>query len=157
MGNDYQFPPVDPKELTEGPAPRGGERFMQLYHLMAYLRSPQGCPWDREQTIFSLRRYVKEESEELIGVIDQLEREESEENYQRLIDELGDLMLQILFISQILEEQGRGDVFEVMEALRRKLVRRHPHVFGKAKADTPEEVRKTWEELKQLEREGKLD
>ena len=119
--------------------------FDDLVALMARLRAPGGCPWDREQDARSLRTYLLEETYE---VLDAIERDDP----RALQDELGDLLLQIIFHAQIAREQGRFAIDDVLSALHDKLVRRHPHVFGTARADTPEQVKVNWEALKATER-----
>jgi nucleoside triphosphate diphosphatase len=106
---------------------RAGERFTESTALMARLRAPGGCPWDREQTLVTIRKYTLEEVYE---VIDAIERE----NWLDLREELGDLQLQILFYAQIAADQGQFTIEDVLETLNRKLIRRHPHVFGEAAA-----------------------
>lgn len=120
-------------------------RFEDLVELMARLRAPDGCPWDREQTPKSLRTYLVEETYE---VLDAIERDDP----RALQDELGDLLLQILFHAQMACEQGRFSMDDVLAGLHDKLVRRHPHVFGTARAETPGEVVHNWEQLKAAER-----
>lgn len=108
---------------------------------MALLRSERGCPWDREQTHKSLTKHLIEESYEVIEAID-------EENDEGLKEELGDVFLQVLFHSQIAEEEGRFNIGDVLEAVANKLVMRHPHVFGDEKAKTAAEVVEKWEKIK---------
>jgi nucleoside triphosphate diphosphatase len=126
------------------------KRFDELVKLMARLRAPDGCPWDRKQTHESLKPYLIEEAYEVLEAIDG-------KDAQALREELGDLLLQILFHAQIGSEEGRLTVDQVMEVLADKLVRRHPHVFGKTSAESspksPEEVYARWEEIKRDERE----
>lgn len=119
--------------------------FDRLVEMMARLRAPDGCPWDRAQTHESIRRYVIEEAYEVAEAIDRGEPRE-------LRAELGDLLLQVLFHSQIASEEGRFDVEAVCRDLAEKLERRHPHVFGSARADTAEEVGRAWERIKATER-----
>ncbi len=121
------------------------KRFEDLVALMARLRAPGGCPWDREQTHESLRTYLLEETYE---VLDAIERKDP----AALKDELGDLLLQVLFHAQLAAERGRFSIDDVLTELHDKLVRRHPHVFGTAKADSPEQVVVNWEALKAAER-----
>jgi tetrapyrrole methylase family protein/MazG family protein len=119
--------------------------FEEVVELMARLRAPGGCPWDREQTHRSLRTYLLEETYE---VLDAIERDDPE----ALKDELGDLLLQVVFHAQMAKEQGLFGIDEALAGLHEKLVRRHPHVFGEGKADTPEQVVHNWEALKAKER-----
>ena len=120
-------------------------QFEDVVKLMARLRAPDGCPWDRQQTPESLRTYLVEETYE---VLDAIERGDSDV----LRDELGDLLLQVVFLSQIAREAGRFTIEDVIGRLHEKLVRRHPHVFGDKQAETPEQVLKNWEALKAEER-----
>ncbi len=114
---------------------------------MAKLRSPDGCPWDRQQTHKSLRQHLIEEAYEVIETID-------EDRLEELPGELGDLLLQVVFHAQIAKEAGLFDIGDVIDAINTKLVRRHPHVFGDVKIETAEEQVIYWEQLK-LKREGK--
>ncbi|TFH14810.1 MAG: nucleoside triphosphate pyrophosphohydrolase [Lentisphaerales bacterium] len=119
-----------------------------LTDIMAKLRGEGGCPWDRQQTLESLKQYLIEESYEVIDAIDSGDPE-------RHRDELCDLLLQVLFQSQIRNEEGKFSFADVVEALEQKLVRRHPHVFGEETAETPEQVLKRWEEIKGSEKGSK--
>lgn len=122
-----------------------GEAFIRLYQTMARLRGPEGCPWDRAQTPDDLRNYILEEAYELIDAI-------RDRKPDVIRDELGDLLLQVVFLSRIYEEQGHFHLGDVAEHLEQKLIRRHPHVFGDETAETPEEVLQNWEERKARER-----
>ncbi len=112
-----------------------------LVSLMRILREPGGCPWDRKQTYKSLRPYLLEETYEVIDCIDK-------ENYDNLREELGDLLLQIVFQAQIASEEGRFTFIDNIRAIREKLIQRHPHVFGEVKLDTAQQVRDQWERIK---------
>lgn len=112
---------------------------------MARLRSERGCPWDREQTIESLRSFLLEESYELLDAIDLQDRQAHSE-------ELGDVLFQIVFQSQIAAEEGWFDIHDVIHGIAEKLIRRHPHVFGSQKAETSAEVIDTWDKLKKEEK-----
>lgn len=136
--------------LVVGTRLMGKRRFEELVALMARLRAPDGCPWDREQDARSLRTYLLEETYE---VLDAIERDDP----RALQDELGDLQLQILFHAQIAAEQGRFTIEDVFTRLHEKLVRRHPHVFGSAQAASAAEVRVNWEALKAAERQAHAD
>ncbi len=122
-----------------------GERFEQAVAIMERLRAPGGCPWDREQTFDSIKPYTLEETYEVLEAIDNRDWEE-------LPGELGDLLLQVLFYSEMAKEQGTFSIDDVLDRLSRKLVNRHPHVFGGTKADTSAEVKRNWEDLKVEER-----
>jgi MazG family protein len=123
-------------------------RFADLVALVAKLRGPDGCPWDREQSHESIKGLVVEEAYEVVEAID-------EGDDQELRAELGDLLLQVVFHSQIAADEQRFAVGEVIDTLQEKLVRRHPHVFGDAKASNSGEVLKNWEALKEAERAAK--
>jgi ATP diphosphatase len=118
----------------------------RLLDLMAALRTPgTGCPWDLEQDFASIATYTLEEAYE---VVDAIERGDMVD----LRDELGDLLLQVVFHACMAEQQGHFAFGDVVEAITRKLIRRHPHVFGDARDLTPEEVKKLWDEIKQAEK-----
>ena len=116
-----------------------------LLDIMALLRSGNGCPWDREQTHDSLKRYMIEETYEVLEQIDKKDN-------VKLCDELGDLLLQVVFHAQISSENNGFDMSDVITGICRKLITRHTHVFGEAKADTSEKVLVNWEEIKKKEK-----
>jgi len=118
--------------------------------IMERLRAPGGCPWDREQTFDSIKPYTLEETYEVLEAIDNRDWEE-------LPGELGDLLLQVLFYSEMGKEQGSFSIDDVLDRLSRKLVDRHPHVFGDAKADTSADVKRNWEALKVEERKKRQE
>jgi MazG family protein len=122
-----------------------GERFERAVSIMARLRAPGGCPWDREQTFDTIKRYTLEETYEVLEAIDN-------RDWDELPGELGDLLLQVLFYSEMAKEQGTFSIDDVLDRLSNKLVDRHPHVFGDVKADTPSEVLRNWEALKAEEK-----
>jgi tetrapyrrole methylase family protein / MazG family protein len=122
-----------------------GEWFEKLAAVQARLRAPDGCPWDREQTHASLRTYLIEEAYEV------LEAMESGDD-AKFAEEMGDLLLQIVFHSEIAREEGRFDVSDVIREVHDKMVRRHPHVFGERRAKDSAEVLKNWEQIKKEER-----
>lgn len=126
-----------------------GERFERAVAIMERLRAPGGCPWDREQTFDSIKPYTLEETYEVLEAIDN-------RDWDELPGELGDLLLQVLFYSEMGKEQGSFSIDDVLDRLSRKLVDRHPHVFGDAKADTSADVKRNWEALKDEERKKKL-
>ncbi len=127
-----------------------GEWFAKLVALQARLRAPDGCPWDREQTHASLRKFLIEETYE---VLDAMESSDPRE----FASELGDLLLQITFHSILAEETGAFTISDVIESIHSKMVRRHPHVFGDAKAKDSAAVLKNWEQIKAEERAGASD
>ncbi|MBM4398519.1 MAG: MazG family protein, partial [Deltaproteobacteria bacterium] len=116
---------------------------------MRRLRAPDGCPWDRAQTPATLKTYLVEEAYEVLEAID-------ESDPDKLKEELGDLLLQVIFLSEIAEEEGRFDVADVCAAVTGKLYRRHPHVFGDAKAADATEAYGRWQALKRKEGKGTL-
>jgi len=121
--------------------------FNGLRKVIATLRGPDGCPWDRVQTHESLRPFLLEEASETLEALD-------EGDPSRLCEELGDLLLEVLLHVQIAEDEGEFRLEDVVQSISEKLVRRHPHVFGEATAETPEAVVEQWEELKREERSG---
>jgi tetrapyrrole methylase family protein/MazG family protein len=122
-----------------------GEWFEKLAAVQARLRAPDGCPWDREQTHASLRTYLIEEAYEVLEALES--RDDA-----KFAEEMGDLLLQIVFHSEIAKEEGRFDVSDVIREVHDKMVRRHPHVFGEKRAKDSAEVLKNWEQLKKEER-----
>ncbi len=127
------------------------ERFHTLVDLMAALRAPDGCPWDRKQTHESLKPYLLEETYEVLEILDRQDR-------TKLPEELGDVLLQVLFHSQIAAEAGRFTIEDVLEQLADKLIRRHPHVFEQGASDlipkNADQVVARWEEIKRTERQA---
>lgn len=121
------------------------ELFDKLVRIMARLRGENGCPWDRQQTHESIKPYFVEETYEVLEAID-------EGDARKLCEELGDVMLQVVFHARMAEEAGLFGVAEVLTAITDKLVRRHPHVFADVRADTAQEVLFNWEQIKQSER-----
>ena len=122
--------------------------FNTLVDIVAKLRAPKGCPWDREQTHDSLKRNLLEESYEVMEAIDQ-------GNPDILSEELGDLMVQVVFHADIAREAGDFQLEDVLRSINSKLIRRHPHVFGNGKAENAREVEKNWEQIKAEERQAK--
>ncbi|GAC1656624.1 MAG: nucleoside triphosphate pyrophosphohydrolase [Acidobacteriaceae bacterium] len=122
-----------------------GEKFERAAAIMARLRAPGGCPWDREQTFDSIKPYTLEETYEVFAAIE-------ERDWQELRGELGDLLLQVLFYSEMAQEAGHFSLDEVLDTLSDKLVRRHPHVFGDVEAAHSDEVLRNWEAIKKQER-----
>ena len=125
-------------------------QFERLVEIMRRLRAPDGCPWDREQTHETLKPYLIEEAYEVLDAIDG-------GNDANLAAELGDVLLQVVFHAQMASEGGRFDVEDVSRAIVEKLERRHPHVFGDVRADTPEAVVENWEAIKETEKQEKDD
>jgi len=120
--------------------------FAALQHIMARLRAPDGCPWDREQTHASIKRHLIEECYEVVEALD-------EKDPDKLCEELGDLLMQIVLHAQIAAEAGEFEMRDVLRGISAKLIRRHPHVFGDVTVSSAQEVAQNWEAIKQTERE----
>jgi tetrapyrrole methylase family protein/MazG family protein len=119
--------------------------YQDLLDIMKKLRAPGGCPWDREQDHVSLKRYLIEEAYEVLEAID-------EKSPEKLCDELGDLLLQVVFHARIAEENGQFSMDDVINGVSNKMIKRHRHVFGDAEAETPDDVMKIWEQVKKEEK-----
>lgn len=133
----------DLKETLSTP----GEAFNRLCRIMEQLRSPAGCPWDARQTPESLKPYILEEAYELIEAIDL-------KDLNKICEELGDLLLQIVFQASIFSEQKQFTATDVANGIADKLIRRHPHVFADGKYDTEDDLHRQWEEIKKREAKG---
>lgn len=133
----------DEKSVEE----RAAEAFADLTKIIAKLRAPDGCPWDREQTHKSLKPFIVEESYEVMDAIDRGKPAD-------LKEELGDLLLQIMLQSEISREEGEFDIADVVTGLSGKMVNRHPHVFGNTPVDGADEVLVNWEKIKKEEKKG---
>lgn len=129
--------------------PTTGERFERAVAIMARLRAPGGCPWDREQTFDTIKPYTLEETYEVLEAIDN-------RDWDELSGELGDLLLQVLFYSEMSKEQGTFSIDDVLDRLSSKLIGRHPHVFGDVQAETSSEVVRNWEAIKAEEKKKRL-
>lgn len=125
------------------------EKWSALLEIMSRLRSENGCPWDREQTHDSLKRYLVEEAYEVLDAIDSGSAE-------KLADELGDLLLQVVFHAQIAKEESRFDSDDVLDNINNKMIRRHPHVFAGQEAETSKDVLNQWEIIKAAEGKGEI-
>src|SRR3989440_6055636 len=136
------------RDVAKSKRLKAGAWFEKLVALQKRLRAPNGCPWDREQTHSTLRTYLIEESYE---VLDALESGDD----GKFAEEMGDLLLQIVFHSQIATEEGRFTISDVIREVHEKMVRRHPHVFGANRANDAAEVLKNWEQIKARERREK--
>jgi MazG family protein len=135
--------------VTVPPLPdQKGEAFTRLVELMQRLLAPDGCPWDREQTMPSLKRYVLEEACEVIDAIDSGDK-------AHLREELGDLLLQVVFLGELARNEKLFGPDDIVAAITEKLVRRHPHVFGEVEVSGSEEVLKNWERLKAAEKKNR--
>src|ERR1700720_2965282 len=125
-----------------------GERFERLVAIMAKLRAPGGCPWDREQSFDTIKPYLLEETYEVLEAIDQ-------RDWPALADELGDLLLQAVFFAQMASEENKFRIDDSIDAIVQKLIRRHPHVFGDGSAKTSDDVKRRWDEIKADEKKSK--
>jgi MazG family protein len=132
--------------------PTAGDKFQQLVAIMARLRAPGGCPWDREQTFDTIKPYTLEETYEVLDAIDR-------RDFPDLAEELGDYLLQAVFYAQMAAEENLFRIDDALDAINQKLVRRHPHVFGEGQAETAGDVKKLWGEIKAAEKkeQGKTD
>jgi len=124
---------------------QAGEKFTRLVEIMAKLRAPGGCPWDLKQTFDSIKPYTLEETYEVLDAIDA-------RDWDGLKEELGDFMLQAVFFAQMASETNLFKIEDSLDAINEKLVRRHPHIFGDATADTADDVKKRWDEIKAEEK-----
>lgn len=129
--------------------PTTGERFERAVAIMARLRAPGGCPWDREQTFDSIKPFTLEETYEVLEAIDN-------RDWDELTGELGDLLLQVLFYTEMAQEEKHFSIDDVLDRLSNKLVNRHPHVFGDVEAKTSADVLKNWEAIKAEEKKKRL-
>ncbi len=127
-----------------------GPRFQRLVDIMARLRSPDGCPWDRKQDFDTIKPYLVEETYEVLDAIDA-------RDWPALKEEIGDLLLEAVFFAQMAAEEDLFRVEDSLDSINEKLVRRHPHVFGTARADTAEDVKQRWDEIKADEKKDKPD
>jgi MazG family protein len=125
-----------------------GERFERLVAIMAKLRAPGGCPWDREQNFDTIKPYLLEETYEVLDAIDQ-------RDWPGLAEELGDLMLQAVFFAEMASQDGKFRIDDSLDAISEKLIRRHPHVFGDGTAKTSDDVKRRWDEIKADEKKQK--
>jgi MazG family protein len=142
---------VPSDSLTDSFAPDAAREFVRLIQIVAALRAPNGCPWDREQTIDTLKKYVLEETYEVIEAIDR-------HDHAALREELGDFLFEAVFVAQLEHEAGHFSIADSVRSIADKLVRRHPHVFARAEDEAPLEtanqVRTRWEQVKAQERGG---
>lgn len=145
--NHKRSKPRNSRERFAAPT-HAGRDFEQLVAVMARLRAPNGCPWDREQSHSTLRTFLIEEAYEVLDAMDSGDD-------AKFAEELGDLLLQVLFHAQIANEEDRFDVTDVIREIYEKMIRRHPHVFGQKRAKNAEEVLRNWEKIKAEERKSK--
>jgi MazG family protein len=125
-----------------------GEKFERLVAIMARLRAPGGCPWDREQSFDTIKPYLLEETYEVLEAIDK-------RDWPALADELGDLLLQAVFFAQMASEENKFRIDDSIDAIVQKLIRRHPHVFADGLAKTSDDVKRRWDEIKADEKKSK--
>ena len=125
-----------------------GEKFQKLVEIMAQLRAPGGCPWNREQTFDTIKPYTLEETYEVLDAVDRRE-------WGELAEELGDFMLQAVFYAQMASEQKLFEIGDALDAINQKLIRRHPHVFGEQSAKTGDDVKRIWGAVKAEEKKDK--
>jgi len=129
------------------------KEFNRLVEIITDLLGPNGCPWDQKQTLKSIRRHLIEESYEVVEAINEDDRE-------KIVEELGDLFLNVVFLSKLGEKEKGIQISEILDHINEKLIRRHPHVYGEAVAEDPEEVLRQWDKIKEQEkkeRKSKLD
>ena len=124
-----------------------GAKFQRLVEIMARLRAPGGCPWDREQTFDTIKPYTLEETYEVLDAIDR-------RDWKDLAEELGDFMLQAVFYAQMAQEEKLFEIGDALDAINQKLIRRHPHVFGEQTAETAGDVKRIWGEVKAAEKKS---
>ena len=127
-----------------------GKKFQELVAIMTRLRAPDGCPWDRKQTFDTLKTYLLEETYEVLDAIDR-------RDWLGLEEELGDLLLQPVFLAELASGENLFTIADSLDAINQKLVRRHPHVFGDASAETAEDVKQHWDEIKRQEKTRRRD
>ena len=123
-------------------------KFLKLVDILEKLRGENGCPWDKKQTHQTLMKYLFEESNEYNEAV-------KKQDYENMKEELGDVLLQIIFHAQIAKENNKFDIYDVLDTINEKMIRRHPHVFGNSKAKTEEEIRVEWEKIKAEEKARK--
>lgn len=123
----------------------------ELLKIIDLLLGPEGCPWDRKQTLLSMRASLMEEAGELVEAIDSGEK-------NNIVEEIGDLFFVVLFLARLAEKEGKGSVNEALQSINEKLIRRHPHIFGEEKKQlTEEEVLRQWQQIKAQEKIRNLD
>ncbi len=121
------------------------ESFSKLLNIIDRLLGPDGCPWDREQTLFTLQPYLLEETHELIEAIDS-------GDFQKISEEIGDVLFELVFMAKLAQMQGKFSVDDAMEEICEKLIRRHPHVFSDVQVSSQEEIMRNWDAIKKLEK-----
>jgi MazG family protein len=139
---------IPPRERMAADPKTTGERFERLVAIMARLRAPGGCPWDREQSFDTIKPYLLEETYEVMDAIDR-------RDWRGLSEELGDLLLQPVFFAQMASEENKFRIDDSLDAIAEKLIRRHPHVFGEGEAKTADDVKRRWDEIKADEKKDR--
>src|SRR5689334_1689404 len=134
------FATLEKPPISMKPNATAGEKFQKLVDLMARLRAPGGCPWDREQTFDTIKPFTLEETYEVLDAIDR-------RDWKDLAEELGDFMLQAVFYAEMASEENLFQISDALDAINDKLVRRHPHVFGEGSAETAGDVKRIWGEV----------
>ncbi|MFH7319067.1 MazG family protein [Desulfurivibrio sp. D14AmB] len=124
------------------------DSFKQLIEIVARLRAPDGCPWDRKQTPETFKGYLLEETHELLEALEG-------DNREHIREELGDLLFQVLFLCQLYSEEGSFTLDEVIDGIKSKMIRRHPHVFGDAKVESEADLRRQWLAIKADEKKSR--
>ena len=124
------------------------EKFLALLEIISRLRAPDGCPWDQKQTPQTFKQYLVEETHELLEAID-------DDNPSHICEELGDLLFQVLFLNNLYQEKNLFTLFDVIDSIAAKMIRRHPHVFGNKTIDSEQELRQQWQAIKTQENETK--
>jgi tetrapyrrole methylase family protein/MazG family protein len=136
------------KSILQKRAESSSRLFSELVSIMSKLRGPKGCPWDKRQNHKTLLKYLFSEAREVKAAV-------KNNDMENLSEELGDVLLQVVFHSRIAEENGLFDISSVIDGINKKLIRRHPHVFGNEKLKTPKDVLRRWEEIKLQEKLSK--
>lgn len=121
-------------------------KFIELINIIKKLRSPEGCPWDKEQNLYSMKEHLIEETYELVDALDN-------KDIENIKEELGDILLHVIFHSNIAEEEQLFTLTDVIQTISDKMVRRHPHVFGNLNVESTDEVLQNWDEIKQMEKQ----
>lgn len=121
------------------------EKFLKLVDILEKLRGEKGCIWDKKQTHQTLMKYLFEESNEYNEAV-------QKQDYENMKEELGDVLLQVIFHAQIAKENNKFDIYDVLDTINEKMIRRHPHVFGNSNATTEEEIKKEWKKIKAQEK-----
>ncbi len=133
------------QENFDNPPQETGDKFEKFVELVGYLRSEEGCKWDRQQTMKSMKPHLREETKEVIEAVES-------GNMEDVCEELGDLLLHVVFFSRMGEEKNSFNIDDVLGKIHRKIIRRHPHVFEDLELETTEEILENWEKIKENEK-----